>query len=78
MAQTTMNSTAFDGLLLEAARLLPEAYRDGSVSYRRDGDVVTFTLKNAKRRAFATMTATLQPSTDWLLESDNEAVLALA
>jgi hypothetical protein len=72
MAQATMTSAAFEGLLLESPRLLPEAYRDGSVSYMQSGDVVTFTLKNAKRRAFATITATQQPSTDWLLDGPQE------
>jgi len=78
MATRTLTDGQFESLQMEASRLSPLEHAAGVVRWTRDGNVVTFTVLDNYDRVHAIVTATQQPSTDWLLESDDEAVLALA
>ncbi len=78
MATRTLTDGEFESLQLEASRLSPLEHAAGVVRWTRDGNVVTFTVSDNYDRVHATLTATQQPSTDWLLESDNADILALA
>jgi len=78
MATRTMTDGQFENLLMESSRLSPLEHAAGYVRWTRDGDVVTFTVIDNYDQVHATLTATQQPSTDWLLESDNAGILALA
>lgn len=78
MATRTLTDSQFEGLLLESSRLSPLEHAAGVVRWTRDGNVVTFTIIDNYNHVHATVTATQQPSTDWLLESEDAGILALA
>ena len=78
MATQTLTDGQFENLLMQSSVLSPLDHTGGAVRWTRDAGVVTFTVLDNYGHTHATVTATQQPSTDWLLESDNEAVLALA